>query len=97
MECLYTKNDKVIGVLGGSCNVTALSHMLFDDLFDGAGNSFLVTSDGERSLHLTVDLLPVRRLRMEPIFLSIMERKISEEKHTLQDMQVDFKRVTMDW
>lgn len=30
------KDHKVIGVLGGSCNVTALSHMLFNDLFDGA-------------------------------------------------------------
>lgn len=41
------KDHKVIGVLGGSCNVTALSHMLFNDLFDGTGNSFLATSDGE--------------------------------------------------
>ena len=41
------KEDKVIGVLGGSCNVTALSHMLFDDLFGGAGNSLITTRDGE--------------------------------------------------
>lgn len=40
------KEEKIIGVLGGSCNVTALSHMLFDDLFSGAGNSCIVTSDG---------------------------------------------------
>lgn len=41
------KDGAIIGVLGGSCNVTALSHLLFADLFNGAGNSCLVTSEGE--------------------------------------------------
>ena len=41
------KEEKVIGVLGDSCNVRALSHMLFDNLFDGTGNSLITTSDGE--------------------------------------------------
>lgn len=40
------KDGKVIGVLGGSYNVTKLSNMLFDDLFDGKGNNFIVDQDG---------------------------------------------------
>lgn len=70
------KDHKVIGVLGGSCNVTALSHMLFNDLFDGTGNSFLATQVMERSLPLTVVRRPVRRSHMESIFLNITEKKI---------------------
>lgn len=40
------KNNQVIGVVGGSYNVTKLGNMLFDDLFDGQGKSFLVDQDG---------------------------------------------------
>lgn len=40
------KNGTVIGVLGGSCNVTNLSHLLFDDLFDGQGYSLIMDMDG---------------------------------------------------
>ncbi len=41
------KNGKVVAVLGGSYNVTTLSRMLFNDIFDGAGYSLIVTRDGE--------------------------------------------------
>ena len=40
------KNNQVIGVVGGSYNVTELGNMLFDDLFDGQGKSFIVDQDG---------------------------------------------------
>lgn len=40
------KNNQVIGVLGGSYNVTKLGNMLFDDLFDGQGISFIVDENG---------------------------------------------------
>ena len=40
------KNNQVIGVVGGSYNVTKLGNMLFDDLFDGQGKSFIVDQDG---------------------------------------------------
>ncbi|WP_418565055.1 diguanylate cyclase [Holdemanella biformis] len=40
------KNNQVIGVVGGSYNVTKLRNMLFDDLFDGQGKSFIVDQDG---------------------------------------------------
>lgn len=40
------KNNQVIGVFGGSYNVTKLGNMLFDDLFDGRGKCFIVDKDG---------------------------------------------------
>ena len=44
---IYDKNQQVIGVLGASYNVTTLSHMLFDDLFDGEGDTLIVTHTGK--------------------------------------------------
>lgn len=41
------KDKKVIGILGGSYDVTALSRMLFEDLFDGKGCSMIITDSGE--------------------------------------------------
>lgn len=69
------KDHKVIGVLGGSCNVTALSHMLF--LTERETVFWLQVM--ERSLPLTVVRRPVRRSHMESIFLNITEKKISKE------------------
>ena len=40
------KNNQVIGVFGGSYNVTKLGNMLFNDLFDGQGKCFIVDKDG---------------------------------------------------
>ena len=40
------RDDTVVGVLGGSYDVTELSRMLFGDIYDGKGVSFLLTSDG---------------------------------------------------
>lgn len=40
------KADNVIGVLGGSYNVTNLSHLLFDDLFNGQGYSLIIDPEG---------------------------------------------------
>lgn len=40
-------DKKVIGVLGGSYDVTALSRMLFEDLFDGKGCSMIIAQSGE--------------------------------------------------
>ncbi len=40
------KNNQVVGVVGDSYNVTKLGNMLFDDLFDGQGKSFIVDQDG---------------------------------------------------
>lgn len=45
--CVPIFRDRlVIGVVGGSYNVTKLGNMLFDDLFEGHGKSFIVDQDG---------------------------------------------------
>ena len=41
------QNGNVIAVLGGSYNVTALSRMLFNDVFDNSGYSLIVNQLGE--------------------------------------------------
>lgn len=40
------KDGQVIGVLGGSYDVTALSQMLFEDIYDGRGFSMILMADG---------------------------------------------------
>lgn len=40
-------DGEVIGVLGGSYNVTAISHFLFNDMFGGVGYSLIVNQDGD--------------------------------------------------
>lgn len=40
------KDDEILGILGGSFNVTALSNMLFEDIYGGAGQCFLVSEEG---------------------------------------------------
>lgn len=84
------KDHKVIGVLGGSCNVTALSHMLFNDLFDGAEVM-------ERSLPLTVVRRLVRRSHMESIFLNITEKKISKESMLFRIFRKILKLAKVVW
>lgn len=45
--CVPIFRDRlVIGVVGGSYNVTKLGNMLFDDLFEEHGKSFIVDQDG---------------------------------------------------
>ena len=41
------RDEVVVGVLGASYNVTALSRLMFNDTFDGIGYSLIVTQDGE--------------------------------------------------
>ena len=42
----FMKNDKVIGVVAGSYNVTKLSRLMFDDLFGGSGYSLIMDAEG---------------------------------------------------
>ncbi len=84
------KDGKVIGVLGGSCNVTALSHMLFDDLFDGAGNSLIVTSDGEIIAFDSGSASSTEITYGTNLFKYYGEKNL-RGKHTLQDVQTDFR------
>lgn len=43
---VYDKDQNIIGVFGGSIDVTELTTMLFEDLYSGSGYSFITNSDG---------------------------------------------------
>lgn len=45
------RGDEVIGILGGSYNVTALSQKMLNDTFGGVGYSLIVTRKGEIIAH----------------------------------------------
>ena len=83
------KGDQVIGVLGGSYNVTALSHMLFNDLFGGAGNSFIITSDGEVVAFDSGSTSGTEITYGTNIFEYYGEKNLKGE-HTLENLQEDF-------
>lgn len=84
------KEDKVIGVLGGSCNVTALSHMLFDDLFGGAGNSLITTRDGE-IIAFDGGSSSNTEITYGTNLFNYYGEKNPRRKHILQDVQADFQ------
>ena len=55
-----TKNGEVIGMLGGSYGLSTLSHMMFDDIYAGAGFSMILLKDGSIiSYNDTRNVLPV--------------------------------------
>ena len=81
------KEDKVIGVLGGSCNVTALSHMLFDDLFGGAGDSLITTRDGEIIAFDSGSSSNTEITYGTNLFNYYGEKNL-RRKHILQDVQI---------
>lgn len=43
---IYNAKNDIIGVLGGSIDVTELTSMLFEDLYDGSGYSFITDREG---------------------------------------------------
>ena len=43
---VYDKDQNIIGVFGGSIDVTELTTMLFEDLYSGSGYSFITDPDG---------------------------------------------------
>ena len=77
------KDHKVIGVLGGSCNVTALSHMLFNDLLTERETVFWLQVM-ERSLPLTVGSASGTEITYGIIFFKYYGEKNLKGKHALQ-------------
>ena len=39
--------DSILGILGASYNVTALNHLMFDDLFEGEGFCIIINENGD--------------------------------------------------
>lgn len=90
------KDHKVIGVLGGSCNVTALS-ICFLMIFLMERETVFWPQVMERSLPLTVVRRLVRRSHMESIFLNITEKKISKESMLFRIFRKILKLAKVVW
>lgn len=83
------RDGKVIGVLGGSYNVSALSRMLFNDVFDNAGYSLIVTKEGEIIVY---DGEPsYRKISYGDNFFKFYEDRTLLTSNTLQNVKADFQ------
>lgn len=75
---VYNSKHKVIGALGCSYDVTALSRMLFEDLFNGQGCSMIIAQSGEiialKEIHLTGILI------IEIISINVIGKWITKTK-----------------
>ena len=85
------KEGQIIGVLGGSFNVGALSHLLFDNLFGGAGNCSIVTSDGE-IIAFDSGSASDRVITYGPNMFEYYSDQNLKEEHTLESIQEDFRQ-----
>ena len=63
--------------------------MLFDDLFDGAGNSLITTSDGEIIAFDSGSASSTEITYGTNLFKYYVDMNL-RGKHTLQDVQADF-------
>ena len=83
---VYDKDQNIIGVFGGSIDVTELTTMLFEDLYSGSGYSFIADSDGN-----IISIESTHNEIRENFFTSSSDWvfQISEDGATLQE---DFKQ-----
>lgn len=77
------KDGQVIGVLGGSYNVTKLGNMLFNDLFDGKGHNFIVAQDGDI---ITKDKNLSKKYNMKPTS-NLFDLRICRQKKLYRDFK----------
>ena len=81
-------DDTVIGILGGSYNVSELSRMLFDDLFSGRGYSLIVTREGEIIAH---DGDPTdHKLSYGDNIFTFYKTKVIREGHSISEVKQNF-------
>lgn len=84
------KDDHVIGVLAGSYDVTSLSRMLLNDLFDGDGYSLIVNSDGE--IVGFDGTGAYRKLTYGDNFFMYYSEKVLTGEDSLEKVHTDFAR-----
>lgn len=87
---VYNVNHEVIGILGGSCNVTQLSRMLFDDLFDGEGDTLVVQADGVIIAREDGTSNVKKKIAYGDNLLKYYEEKNISQKKTLAKLKSDF-------
>lgn len=88
---IYNSDNEIIGILGGSCNVTLLSHMLFDDLFYGEGDTLVVKQDGTIIAQEEGDSQQKREISYGGNLLNYYEEKNRNQAQTLNMLKSDFK------
>ena len=81
-------DGQIAGVLGGSYDVGALSHMLFEDIYDGAGYSLIVTADGEIVAYDGTEAY--RKIQPEDNVFSYYQQMNFLDGDTFDDMRNDF-------
>lgn len=82
------RDGQVVAAVGGSYNVTALSRMLFNDVFDDAGYSLIVTREGEI---IAYDGEPAySKITYGDNFFDFYENRTILTDNTLQDAKNDF-------
>ena len=83
------QNGNVIAVLGGSYNITALSRMLFNDVFDDSGYSLIINQNGEI---IAYDGDPAyHEITYGDNFFKFYEHKKLLSDDTLKKIRLDFK------
>ena len=68
------RGDEVIGIVGGSYNVTVLSQTMLNDTFGGVGYSLIVTAEGKIIAHHGEPVYQERHLLMVRISLIFTAR-----------------------
>lgn len=83
------RDGEVLGVLGASYNVTALSRLIFNDTFGGVGYSLIVTQGGEI---IAYDGQPAyHEIFYGENFFEFYSDKRIMENSSLEDVQKDFE------
>lgn len=81
--------SEVIGVLGGSYNVTALSHTMFNDTFGGVGYTLIVTKEGDIIAYDGDDTY--RKLSYGDNFFEFFSQKKFTKDNELDVVRTDFE------
>ncbi len=81
--------SEVIGVLGGSYNVTALSHTMFNDTFGGVGYTLIVTKEGDIIAYDGDEAY--RKITYGDNFFEFFSEKRFTKENELDDVRKDFE------
>ena len=81
--------SEVIGVLGGSYNVTALSHTMFNDTFGGVGYTLIVNKDGDIIAYDGDEAY--RQISYGDNFFEFFSEKKFSKGNELEDIRADFE------
>lgn len=82
--------SEVIGVLGGSYNVTALSHTMFNDTFGGVGYTLIVTKEGDIIAYDGDDAY--RKITYGDNFFDFFSQKRFTRDNELDAVRKDFEK-----